>query len=74
LGILNNDPKLFFKGIPHRLTLETGEYKIKGSEAHLIHAKGISITEVYIDEKIQVRVDAKKSKNWAIADQIRNEL
>jgi cysteinyl-tRNA synthetase len=74
LGILNDDPKLFFKGISYRLIAETGEYKIKGSDAQFIHVKGKPITEECIDEKIQVRSDAKKSKNWVLADQIRDEL
>jgi cysteinyl-tRNA synthetase len=33
----------------------------------------ININE-HIEQKIQERLDAKKSKNWALADQIRDQL
>jgi len=33
-----------------------------------------NISEDNIEQKIQARLDAKKAKNWALADQIRTEL
>jgi cysteinyl-tRNA synthetase len=36
--------------------------------------KGESNDDAEIDAQIQARVDAKKAKNWALADQIRDEL
>jgi len=32
------------------------------------------LTVVFIEQQIQDRLDAKKAKNWALADQIRNDL
>ena len=32
------------------------------------------LTNAFIEQQIQARLDAKKAKNWALADQIRNEL
>ena len=32
------------------------------------------LTAVFIEQQIQDRLDAKKAKNWALADQIRNDL
>ncbi|MBK8815467.1 MAG: cysteine--tRNA ligase [Methylococcaceae bacterium] len=37
-----------------------------------VSGDGTAVT--FIDKQIQARVDAKKSKNWALADQIRDEL
>ena len=36
--------------------------------------KGESNDDAEIDAQIQARIDAKKAKNWALADQIRDEL
>lgn len=36
--------------------------------------KGESNEDSEIEQQIQARIDAKKSKNWALADQIREEL
>jgi len=32
------------------------------------------LTDAFIEQQIQARLDAKKAKNWALADQIRDEL
>jgi len=32
------------------------------------------LTDNFIEQQIQARLDAKKAKNWALADQIRDEL
>ncbi|MEI7995130.1 MAG: cysteine--tRNA ligase [Methylococcaceae bacterium] len=32
------------------------------------------LTGAFIEQQIQARLDAKKAKNWALADQIRNDL
>ncbi len=34
----------------------------------------VSISNPIIDKQVQERIDAKKAKNWALADQIRDEL
>jgi cysteinyl-tRNA synthetase len=54
LGILQDDPEVFLKGVSSTLSAETGVFDI--------------------EQQIQARIDAKKSKNWAMADQIRDEL
>ncbi len=54
LGILQDDPEAFLKGISHTADAETGALEI--------------------EQQIQARIDAKKSKDWALADQIRDEL
>ncbi|MFA6161856.1 MAG: cysteine--tRNA ligase [Methylobacter sp.] len=54
LGILQDDPEVFLKGVSNTLDAETGVFDI--------------------EQQIQARIDAKKSKNWALADQIRDEL
>ncbi len=36
--------------------------------------KGVNDDEAEIEAQIQARIDAKKAKNWALADQIRDEL
>ncbi len=33
-----------------------------------------NLIEAHIEQQIQARLDAKKAKNWALADQIRDEL
>jgi cysteinyl-tRNA synthetase len=64
LGILQNNPEDFFKGRP--------------GENVVIQLTGIDLTyrtgNVDIERQIEVRKDAKKTKNWALADQIRDEL
>jgi len=32
------------------------------------------LSEEYIEQQIQARINAKKAKDWALADQIRDEL
>jgi cysteinyl-tRNA synthetase len=32
------------------------------------------LTNAFVEQQIQARLDAKKAKNWALADQIRDEL
>ncbi|MEQ1561010.1 MAG: DALR domain-containing protein, partial [Methyloglobulus sp.] len=70
MGVLQNDPDAFLKGkIHHEVKAElVGEGSEVSGTAELI--RGIS----WIEEKILDRSEAKKSKNWALADQIRDEL
>ncbi len=68
MGILQDDPDAFLKGLIKEISGSiavqvsmTGEpQKIRGDNC--------------VEQKIQERIDAKKSKNWAIADHIRDEL
>jgi cysteinyl-tRNA synthetase len=34
----------------------------------------VGVSDEYIEQQKQERLDAKKAKNWALADQIRYEL
>ena len=38
------------------------------------NTEATDLTEEHIEQQIQARLDAKKAKNWALADQIRDEL
>ncbi|MDD5411236.1 MAG: cysteine--tRNA ligase [Methylobacter sp.] len=58
LGILQDDPEAFLKGVSHTADAKTGALEI----------------EQQIQSRIDARIEAKKSKNWALADQIRDEL
>ncbi|MFA6051716.1 MAG: cysteine--tRNA ligase [Methylobacter sp.] len=63
LGILQDDPELFLKGRVVQIS-DTGY----GSDT-------VEVTKYeYIEQRIQDRIDAKKAKNWTLADQIRDEL
>lgn len=62
LGLLQDNPEAFLKGISIADSVGVSD-SIK-----------ISITNPVIDKQIQARIDAKKAKNWALADQIRDEL
>jgi cysteinyl-tRNA synthetase len=60
LGILQDDPDAFLKN---------SAIRVVSSIATLYED-----TDEQIDQQIQARLDAKKAKNWALADQIRNKL
>ncbi len=60
LGILQDDPDSFLKG------------SITNADAPNEAAPYCS--DEQIEQQIQARIDAKKAKNWALADQIRDEL
>jgi len=65
LGILQNNPKAFLQG---NMTPQPGVITIVGQKPTL------GISEERILQKIQERLNAKKDKDWALSDQIRNEL
>ncbi|WP_394753755.1 cysteine--tRNA ligase [Crenothrix sp.] len=62
LGILQDDPDSFLKGSVSPLQLSAS-----------ITINVFSPDEM-VERKINDRLDAKKTKNWALADQIRDEL
>jgi len=68
LGILQDDPDVFLKGFS--LVAESGHFKLSNEEA----AFTINEAKTTIEDQIQQRLDAKKAKDWALADKIRNEL
>ena len=68
LGLVQADPDEYLKG--HVLHAETGKYTYTGHPAKIT----ISISEEKIEEMINKRLEARKQKNWAEADRIRDEL
>jgi cysteinyl-tRNA synthetase len=69
MGVLQNVPDAFLKG---------NVVNISGSSTlDDLSSVGFitpTVSDTYIDERIHLRLEAKKSKNWALADQIRDEL
>ena len=67
LGILQDDPDAFLKGRVFHEHI---------SESIMVSAtiKETNLSEENIEQQIQARLDAKKAKNWTLADQIRDEL
>jgi cysteinyl-tRNA synthetase len=63
LGILQEHPEQWLKHF-----LATTEYRSTAGTVSIV------VTQEKIGQQIQARLDAKKSKNWLLADQIRDEL
>lgn len=61
LGLLQEDPEVHLKAV-QMTELQTGSLSFTGD------------SDEAIEQKIQARSEAKKAKNWALADQIRDEL
>lgn len=70
LGILQDDPEVFLKG---NIFLANNSPSA-GTSITLVTSSTTVLTGEYIDQQIQVRLDAKKAKDWALADKIRNDL
>ena len=70
LGILQQDPEEYLKG--H--IIHVAEGALVGSGASVSAPAEITRRVAWIEQQIQARLDAKKAKNWALADQIRDEL
>ncbi len=66
LGLLQADPEEFLKSGAGSLRLET--------KAGAEFDAGIIWNDERIEQKIQERLEARKNKDWATADRIRNEL
>jgi cysteinyl-tRNA synthetase len=69
LGLLSNTHREWFQG-HYRLQSETGHFKITGSEATV----SVGRSETSIEAKIAERAEAKKNRDFATADRIRDEL
>ena len=70
LGILQQDPEEYLKGPINHET----EGALAGSGASVSGSAEITRGNAWIEQQIQARLDAKKAKNWALADKIRNGL
>ena len=68
LGLLKGNPADWLS--THELTAETGSFELKGYDAELT----VLISETRINDLLVERKIAKNSKNWARADEIRNEF
>ncbi len=68
LGILQDDPNAFLKGIASAAIHAFNQDDVASAFGT------VTVSDTYIDEQIQLRLEAKKSKNWARADQIRDHL
>ncbi len=66
LGILQDDPDAFLK---RDVTISLAGQSISAQSGNTS-----TLSEEIIEGQIQARLAAKKAKNWAFADQIRNEL
>lgn len=60
LGLLQDDSDSFLKG--------------GATETVANDEGGLQSADEHIEQQIQARIEAKKAKNWALADQIRDEL
>ncbi len=69
LGILQADPDAWMKG-DIVVTPQAGHLEITGYPPSIV----IGVSDENIKQQIQERWDAKKAKNWTLADKIRNEL
>lgn len=69
LGILQDDPDAFLKRPVVYMNVQG-----HGFDVFPIISDAEVLTEENIEQQIQARLDAKKAKNWALSDQIRNDL
>lgn len=72
LGLLQQDPDVFLKGKPTTYTLNSEPGNVDITLSETVHTNAIS--ESMVDQYIQERIAAKKAKNFAEADRIRNTL
>jgi cysteinyl-tRNA synthetase len=64
--LLQDDPDAWLKGLSY------ADVTFPTLQAHATVTSGF--TEAEIEEKIAQRLEARKTKNWAEADRIRDEL
>lgn len=70
LGLLDQDPEDWFHGESKTIEVPAGHIEVRGYAPEV--TVGISVSE--IDEKIAERAKARKDKNFADSDRIRDEL
>lgn len=70
LGILQADPDKWLKGS----TVHESSGALVGSGSSISGSVKATEGDAWIEQQIQARLDAKKAKDWALADQIRDEL
>ncbi|WAR45439.1 cysteine--tRNA ligase [Methylomonas rapida] len=67
LGILQAEPRDWLQG---KASVSEEVYQLTIP----VNINVVELTEEYINQQIQLRLDAKKKKDWATADRIRDEL
>jgi cysteinyl-tRNA synthetase len=70
LGILQTDPEVWLKGENVVLNSQSGNMHYTGHPSTVV----ITLSKENIEQQIQARLEAKKAKNWVLADQIRDQL
>jgi len=65
LGVLQDNVEDFLKGLNKIVSV---------IEAELPGIKVVILGEGYVEQQIQLRIEAKKNKDWATADKVRDEL
>jgi cysteinyl-tRNA synthetase len=76
LGILQADARAWLQGrvfvSPHdvRITPQPGHLSLTGNQPTI----ETGISEAFVESQIQLRLGAKKNKDWATADKVRDEL
>ena len=73
LGILQDDAELYLKGKPQSVVTAPGILTVHASLHGSVQTKS-GLSEKEIDEFILQRAAARKSRDWAEADRIRDEL
>jgi cysteinyl-tRNA synthetase len=68
LGILQADPDAWLKGEV------VGLASIAAGSDTVMASGQVGLSSDQIEQQVQLRLDAKKAKNWALADQIRDQL
>ncbi|HKJ22858.1 MAG TPA: cysteine--tRNA ligase [Gammaproteobacteria bacterium] len=72
LGLLQTDPEMYLRGSPTVINAGVGRWRWTGRPATI--GASPAITDEQIDELIANREQARRDKNWAEADRIRDEL
>jgi cysteinyl-tRNA synthetase len=68
LGILQADPDVWLKGEM------VGFASIVAGSDTVMASGQVGLSSEQIEQQVQLRLDAKKAKNWTLADQIRDRL
>jgi cysteinyl-tRNA synthetase len=74
LGVAQTDPQRWLKASTHVLKAETGESRLAGGDVALTVTRADGTTEPDIDSAIAARLAARKARDWAEADRIRDDL
>ncbi|WP_198369119.1 cysteine--tRNA ligase [Roseomonas rosulenta] len=74
LGIGQTDPQHWLKAATHNLWAEPGAFRVTAGDATLRVTRADGTMELDVESAIAARLAARKAKDWAEADRIRDEL